>query len=116
MDADEHDEFAALLSARRAGAAASLRALGASSDELRRSRGEATADDEHDPEDPTLSAEWSRLEGLRAGAARELAEIDVALRRLDEGDFGVCEACGRGIPIDRLRARPMATRCVACAA
>ena len=50
-------------------------------DGLRTDRGAESADDEHDPEGVTLSAEWSRLEGLREAAERELLEIDAALAR-----------------------------------
>ncbi|GGH34497.1 TraR/DksA family transcriptional regulator [Microbacterium album] len=78
-------------------------------------RGDATADDEHDPEGATLSGEWSRLAGLSAAARRELTDIDAALARLDAGEAGVCESCGEPIPEGRLRARPTATRCVVCA-
>jgi DnaK suppressor protein len=34
------------------------------------------------------------------------------LKRLDEGTYGVCEACGREIPVARLDARPEARFCV----
>jgi DnaK suppressor protein len=83
---------------------------------LRVDRAADSADDEHDPEGVTLSAEWSRLEGLREAALVERAEIDAALARVGDGTYGVCEDCGRGIPSGRLDARPTATRCVDCAA
>ena len=76
----------------------------------------AGADDEHDPEGATLSDEWSRLEGLRLGAMRELDEIDAALGRLADGTYGICIRCGRQIPVERMRARPTAIMCVPCAA
>ena len=72
-------------------------------------RGDATADDEHDPEGATLSGEWSRLAGLSDAARRELDEIDAALARLDDGRHGTCESCGSAIPEERLLARPTAT-------
>lgn len=37
-----------------------------------------------------------------------------ALRRVDEGTFGVCIDCGIEIPFERLRAAPMALRCIDC--
>lgn len=37
-----------------------------------------------------------------------------ALRRVDEGTYGVCVDCGVEIPFERLRASPMALRCVDC--
>ncbi|MGI6877487.1 TraR/DksA family transcriptional regulator [Microbacterium sp. gxy059] len=83
--------------------------------EIAGARSAATADDEHDPEGATLSEEWSRLAGLEERAARDLAEVDDALRRLADGSSGLCEACGRRIPAERLAVRPTATRCVGCA-
>lgn len=82
---------------------------------LRASREVDVADDEHDPEGVTLSTEWSRSAGLRDAARSELDQIDDALRRLDAGTYGVCVDCGEAIPIERLRVRPFASRCVSCA-
>jgi DnaK suppressor protein len=42
---------------------------------------------------------------------RQLAEIDDALLRIELGEYGVCEACGRPIEIDRLEAVPSARFC-----
>lgn len=50
-----------------------------------------------------------------ANRRHELRRIDAALKRLDEGDFGVCEACGEPIPERRLRIDPAVTECVTCA-
>lgn len=41
-------------------------------------------------------------------------EIRLALKRVDEGDYGECEACGDDIGEKRLMARPMATHCIDC--
>ena len=43
-----------------------------------------------------------------------IAEIEDALARLDEGDYGTCERCGVAISIDRLEAHPQARRCIDC--
>ena len=45
---------------------------------------------------------------------RLVDEIRLALKRVDEGDYGVCEACGDDIGERRLLARPMATHCIDC--
>jgi len=42
-----------------------------------------------------------------------LAEIDAAEDRLSRGTFGICGACGRSIPLPRLRALPLARHCIA---
>lgn len=41
-------------------------------------------------------------------------QIDEALRRLNEGTYGICEDCGRQITPERLKAVPFARRCVEC--
>ncbi len=41
--------------------------------------------------------------------------IQSALEKIDEGTYGSCESCGEDIGLERLRAVPEATRCVACA-
>ena len=108
-------ELGAMLGELRAEAVHRAESLDASMAELRIDRSVDTADDEHDPEGVTLSTEWARLAGLRQAAERDLAEIDAAQARWDAGTYGICIDCGRSIPIARLRARPAAMRCVACA-
>jgi RNA polymerase-binding transcription factor DksA len=52
--------------------------------------------------------DFSILEQVEA----ELADVDRALRRLDEGTYGKCEACGHPISDDRLEAMPAARFCI----
>ncbi|NNG34447.1 TraR/DksA family transcriptional regulator [Nakamurella aerolata] len=82
---------------------------------LRAAKNAESDDDEHDPDGATMSAEWSRLEGRAADARDELAQLEQARRRLDDGDPAVCVDCGEPIPMERLLVRPMADRCVDCA-
>jgi len=42
----------------------------------------------------------------------ELEDIDDALRKLDEGTYGICEECGKPIDEARLEAVPWARYCV----
>jgi DnaK suppressor protein len=44
----------------------------------------------------------------------EIHEIDHALDRIRERDFGLCSDCGGEIAYARLEAFPTATRCIAC--
>ncbi|MDQ1203750.1 TraR/DksA C4-type zinc finger protein [Microbacterium sp. SORGH_AS_0862] len=107
--------FTELLTSARREASARLIARGEAIRSVQEARDDpAGADDEHDPEGATLSDEWSRLEGLRRAAGTEIDEIDDALRRLEDGAFGVCASCGRDIPVGRLLVRPTATLCVSC--
>lgn len=45
----------------------------------------------------------------------DIARIDAALKRIEEGDYGWCLTCGEPIAEKRLEIDPMATRCVSCA-
>ena len=76
----------------------------------------SNADDEHDPEGSTIAFERSQVGALIAQARQHLAEIDAAEVRVAEGRYGTCERCGDPIPPERLEARPVARKCVACAA
>lgn len=51
---------------------------------------------------------------LRNREALFLKKIDEALRRIEAGSFGLCEACGEDIELKRLEARPTANHCVGC--
>ncbi|WP_328417545.1 TraR/DksA C4-type zinc finger protein [Micromonospora sp. NBC_00389] len=75
----------------------------------------SNADDEHDPEGSTIAFERAQLTAVLEAARRRLAELDVALQRVNAGTYGVCERCSRPIPAERLVARPSARTCVACA-
>lgn len=44
----------------------------------------------------------------------ELAEIQIALRRVAAGTYGVCSDCGDPIDEHRLEAQPSALRCASC--
>ena len=47
--------------------------------------------------------------------SRQIVETDLALARLDNGSYGICEGCGQPILRRRLEVLPTAIRCVACA-
>lgn len=44
----------------------------------------------------------------------DVAEINLALEKLDEGTYGICEDCVEPIPPKRLQCHPQATLCVGC--
>jgi DnaK suppressor protein len=46
--------------------------------------------------------------------SRELTNIETALERIREGNFGNCEQCDEAIPLARLQALPYATLCIGC--
>lgn len=41
-------------------------------------------------------------------------KIKESLVKIDNNEFGICEACGEDISWGRLMARPMATKCIKC--
>ncbi len=53
---------------------------------------------------------------IESTGTKLLDEIDDALRRIDEGKYGICENCGEEIPKERLEAIPYARLCVKCQA
>jgi DnaK suppressor protein len=74
---------------------------------------------EQDPEDEAGIALRNSSAGMAiANIERELAtlrEIELSLRRMETGEYGVCGVCGEDIPIARLNAIPWTRRCVECA-
>lgn len=44
-----------------------------------------------------------------------LRAIELALKRMDEDEFGWCQDCGEEIPVARLDLDPCAANCVSCA-
>lgn len=43
-----------------------------------------------------------------------LDDIEAALRKIEKGDFGLCESCHKSISAPRLKAMPWARNCIAC--
>lgn len=68
-----------------------------------------------DPSDRASQEEEFSLELRTRDRERKLIrKIDEAIERLDEDDYGYCDACGVEIGIRRLEARPTATLCIDC--
>ena len=99
----------------RAGAEAEAAALAQDLEALFAASRDSNADDEHDPEGVTIGFERAQLTALLAAARKRVAEVDDALRRVDEGTYGTCEGCGQPIIAERLAVRPFARLCMACA-
>ena len=51
---------------------------------------------------------------LEENSEHVLAEIEAALKRIEEGTYGLCSNCGKPIPEERLEALPWATLCIDC--
>jgi RNA polymerase-binding transcription factor len=68
-----------------------------------------------DPDDTSGIAAQDDLQfALIEMKAETAKKIDVALRRLEEGTYGLCVECGYQIAQPRLRALPFAARCKDC--
>lgn len=52
---------------------------------------------------------------LELAERQRLAEVEAALERLAEGRYGICQRCGGPVDVERLRALPWASYCLACA-
>jgi DnaK suppressor protein len=45
---------------------------------------------------------------------QQLLKIEVALRRIETGEYGYCFVCGEEIDVRRLGVDPTNTRCIRC--
>jgi len=70
--------------------------------------------DNHLGETATATLDREIDYSLEENSEQVLRAIDGALRRIDEGTFGVCETCGQAISEERLEAIPYATQCIDC--
>ncbi len=43
-----------------------------------------------------------------------VGKIRLALERIEDGTYGICDTCGEDIAIGRLKARPVAEQCIDC--
>ncbi len=74
--------------------------------------------------DQTRVGRLSRMDAMQAQAMsketgrrrrQKLLQIDVALKRIEENDFGYCQECGEDIAPARLEADPTVLLCISCA-
>jgi DnaK suppressor protein len=75
----------------------------------------ACADDRYDEIDQaSADIEQAMRMQLKNREVIHMKKIEDALRRIDEGKFGLCAECGEDIELKRIEARPTATLCVSC--
>lgn len=65
-------------------------------------------------EEAQEEAAANSLKALDAQERRELADIILALKKIEAGTFGTCELCSRDITTERLTALPMVRLCFRC--
>ena len=74
--------------------------------------GEETMFDNHLGDTATATFDRELGYTLEENEEHLLAEIDAALRRIDDGTYGTCRVCGRPIGEERLEAVPWTTLCI----
>lgn len=115
MSAIDTDRFRTMLEEERRRVVAAIDNLhnehpGSISDET----GEDAVYDNHLADTATETYDRELDYSLEENSEHVLAEIDGALRRIDDGTYGQCTNCGKQIPEERLEARPYATLCIDC--
>ena len=73
---------------------------------------ELTSFDQHQADVGTETFEREKDLSILERIEAELNDVEHALRRLDEGTYGTCEACGKPIGEERLEAMPATRFCV----
>ncbi len=70
----------------------------------------------HGDEGDVASSELSLSMHLRLQERQMqlLQKVDYALAKIDSKRFGLCESCEEPLAINRLKARPVASLCIAC--
>lgn len=89
-----------------------------SDDTLRKSQKEASGDISgytyHMADVATDNYDREFSLGLASGERKLLYELDDALKRIEEGTFGICDDCKSSIAKIRLKAVPSASLCIKC--
>lgn len=92
--------------------------------ELERQAGGQQARSEAVELDQAKVGRLSRMDALQQQAmqdatqirvAAQLQRLSLALKRIDEDDYGLCSECDEPIAPGRLKVDPAATHCIACA-
>jgi len=73
---------------------------------------ELSSYDQHQADTGTETFEREKDLSILEQVEAELADVEHALRRLDEGSYGTCEIDGKPIPEDRLEAVPATRLCL----
>jgi DnaK suppressor protein len=76
--------------------------------------GEEVAFDNHLADTATETYDRELDYSLEENSEHVLADIDAALKRIEDGTYGICTNHGEEIPVARLEARPWATLCIDC--
>lgn len=81
---------------------------------LRDSIDELSLYDNHPADIADATFEREKDLGFKLYFEDRLAMIAEALKAIDDGDYGICEVCGKTISMERLEAVPYTTLCLKC--
>lgn len=110
MEQSKLDQFKNDLEAKKVELVGRIEALGA--DKNREGKGALSADSEDRAQEVENNEVVDSLEDLESN---ELVQVEGALKRIAEGQYGECAECGESIPEARLQAVPYAVNCLKCA-
>jgi RNA polymerase-binding protein DksA len=63
-----------------------------------------------------MKLEYAKELSIEQNTLDLISKVDHALARIKTGQYGICESCGKAIPLERLDVLPYSTLCVECAA
>ena len=61
-----------------------------------------------------ISSDSFNISTLRNKQLEELTEIDIALAKIENGTYNVCEMCDEPVGAERLKVKPHARFCIEC--
>jgi DnaK suppressor protein len=79
---------------------------------------ESSSDRSPDPgnaEASSMKLEYAKELSIEQNTLDLLSKANRSLERIEAGTYGICESCGRSIPVERLDVLPYSTLCVECA-
>ncbi|MDO8669542.1 MAG: TraR/DksA C4-type zinc finger protein [Candidatus Buchananbacteria bacterium] len=59
-------------------------------------------------------ADYAKNLSVERELEKELRDIEKAIKKIDDGTYGICNHCGQPIEAERLRVRPESGSCVSC--
>lgn len=79
---------------------------------IKESLDELSSYDNHPADHGSEMFEREKDIALNEHAEEQLQDTIMALEAMDQGKYGVCQICGKDIPVERLMALPTTTRCI----
>jgi RNA polymerase-binding protein DksA len=79
---------------------------------------ESSSDRSPDPgnaEAGSMKFEYEKELSIEQNTVDLLSKVERALENIENGTYGICESCGKSIPMARLDVLPYVTLCVDCA-